>query len=306
MRLLMRNYFSTYQLWSAELAAAQAAAFERDFTGKVPVFSIEQRSYVMNAVFMSVAFLESAINEILQDIVDEHDSYTGPVDPVIRRCITVWWGQSEGQGRAAGSILDKYQSLLAFYGLPALDKGRNPYQDVDFLVRLRNELMHYKPEMVGGEEQHRWDKKLSKKFAPNPLLAGSGNSYFPDHCLGSGCAAWAVQSVKAFADAYFTTLGISSNYARPHNWPKPEDIVGHPNQGDGLCHNREMNQMTLAAVFKLYPRLHELENRLTDFGGDPYIALSGDRLGGCLTVPDLERQITEGRLVDRKRQGNPS
>src|SRR5262249_31835988 len=119
MRLLMRNYFSTYQLWSAELAAAQATAFERDFTDRIPGFSIELRSYVMNAVFLSVAFLESAINEILQDIVDEHESYTGAVDPVIRRCITVWWGQSEGQGRA-GSILDKYQSLLAFYGLPAL------------------------------------------------------------------------------------------------------------------------------------------------------------------------------------------
>ena len=57
-QLLSWAYFSTYQLWGAEFAAAQAVAFERDFTAKIPIFSIEQRAYVMNAVFMSVAFLE--------------------------------------------------------------------------------------------------------------------------------------------------------------------------------------------------------------------------------------------------------
>lgn len=179
----------------------------------------------MNAVFMSVAFLESAVNEILQDIVDGHTSYTGEVDPVIQRCISVWWGQSEGQGRAAGSILDKYQSLLQFYGLPAMKKGELPYQDVDLLVGLRNELMHYKPEMLGGEEQHKWEKKLRAKFKPNRLLAGAKNSYFPDHCLGSPCAAWAARSVKKFGDAYFATLQIQPNYAHPHKWPSIDDVL---------------------------------------------------------------------------------
>lgn len=220
----MRSYFSTHQLWAAQFAAEQAAAFERDFTGRIPVFSIEQRSYVTNAVFMSVAFLESAINEILQDIVDDHKSYVGEIDPVIRRCISVWWGQSEGQGRAAGSILDKYQSLLQFYGLPAMKKGERPYQDVDLLVGLRNELMHYKPEMMGGEELHKWEKRLRAKFEPNPLLKGSGNAYFPDHCLGGPCATWAVQSAKAFADAFFGTLQIKPNYTYPHKWPRPSEV----------------------------------------------------------------------------------
>ena len=221
----MRCYFSTYHLWAAELAAAQASAFERDFTGRIPVFNIEQRSYVTNAVFMSVAFLEAAVNEILQDIVDDHKSYTGNIDPVIRRCISVWWNQSEGQGRAAGSILDKYQALLDFYGLPRMKKGENPYQNAHLVVSLRNELMHYKPETLGGDVEHDVAGKLRTKFKPNPLLNGSGNPYFPDHCLGSPCATWAVTSVKALADTYFGTLNITPNYARRHKWPSPDEAL---------------------------------------------------------------------------------
>jgi hypothetical protein len=36
---------------------------------------------------------------------------------------------------------------------------------------------------------------------------------------------WAVQSVKAFADAYFAALQINPNYAHPHKWPKPNEVV---------------------------------------------------------------------------------
>jgi hypothetical protein len=69
--------------------------------------------------------------------------------------------------------------------------------------------MHYKPEI--------------------PLLKGAGNPYFPDHCLGSGCAQWAVTSAKAFADAYFAMLQINPNYARLYNtWPAVTDVIGPP------------------------------------------------------------------------------
>jgi hypothetical protein len=225
MTLGMRVYFSTYHLWAAEFAAAQAAAFERDFTARIPVFNIEQRSYVTNAVFMSVAFLEAAINEILQDIVDDHQSYIGNINPVIRRCTTVWWNQSEGQGRAAGSILDKYQALLEFSGLPKMKKGENLYQNAHLVIALRNELMHYKPETLGGEVEHDLEGKLRRKFAPNPLLVGSKNPYFPDHCLGSPCATWTATSVKALADTYFSMLNITPNYARSFKWPSPDEAL---------------------------------------------------------------------------------
>jgi hypothetical protein len=58
-----------------------------------------------------------------------------------------------------------------------------------------------------------------------------------------------------------------------------------------------MIQMTREAVFKLQPRLHELQILLATYGGNPHIELSGDRLGGCLLVPDLEEQMTHGKSI---------
>jgi hypothetical protein len=225
MTLSMRVYFSTYHLWAAEFAALHAASYEREFTGRIPVFDIEQRSYVTSAVFMSVAFLEAAINEVLKDIVDNHPSYIRASDRDVQQRISEWWNQSEGQGRSPGSILDKYQKVLEFLSLPKMNKGEDPYQNTHVVVALRNELMHYKPETLGGDVVHDLEGKLRKKFDPNPLMKGSANPYFPDHCLGSSCAKWAVASVKALADTYFQTLNITPNYARTFKWPPPEEAL---------------------------------------------------------------------------------
>lgn len=80
--------------------------------------------------------------------------------------------------------------------------------------------MHYKPESYSGykaelqnsSEQHILTPKLRSKFIENPLMLGSGNPYFPDKCLGSPCADWAIQSVKSLADAFFLKLGVKPHY----------------------------------------------------------------------------------------------
>jgi hypothetical protein len=74
--------------------------------------------------------------------------------------------------------------------------------------------MHYKPESYGGEVQHKFLQQLRGKFSENPLMAGAGNPYFPDKCLGSSCATWTVYSVKKVADEFFRRLNISPNYQR--------------------------------------------------------------------------------------------
>ena len=70
-----------------------------------------------------------------------------------------------------------------------------------------------------------------------------------------------------------------------------------------MCDKRDMEQMTLAVAFKRQPRLHELEDILTNFGGDPDIALTGDLRGGCLPVLDLDEQIKNGGIF--KLKSNP-
>ena len=65
------------------------------------------------------------------------------------------------------------------------------HEDVTYLVKLRNWLVHYTPRTVSAEDPHTLDH-VRGRFADNALMAGGGNAWFPDHALGAGRAGWAV------------------------------------------------------------------------------------------------------------------
>ena len=44
------------------------------------------------------------------------------------------------------------------------------------------------------------------------IAARTGNAFYPDRCLGQGCAAWGVTSSIAFADTFCAELGIRTSY----------------------------------------------------------------------------------------------
>ena len=75
--LMMRVYFSSYHLWAAEHFSQLTGEIEGRHKGK-PRFDIQHRSYSVNAVLSSVAFLEAAVNELFQDAADNHESYIQP------------------------------------------------------------------------------------------------------------------------------------------------------------------------------------------------------------------------------------
>ena len=210
---MMRVYFSSYHLWAAEHFVKLASDIENS-PGERPRFDIQHRAYVTSAIFSAVAFLEAAINELCEDVVDGHVSYIAPIDKDARKLITVFWRLTEGRNRSPFSILDKYQIILTSCRKDQFATGAQPYQDADLVIKLRNVLMHYKPQTYGGEVQHKFIKQLAGKFPENPLMAGSSNPYFPDKCLGSGCAGWAIRSTRKLADEFFEKLGITPNYQR--------------------------------------------------------------------------------------------
>jgi hypothetical protein len=81
----MRNYFSTYQLWSAELRGGAGRGVRAGFHGQGS--GVQHRAVVVcdERGVQSMAFFESAINEILHDIVDEYDSYPALDEAVNKR-----------------------------------------------------------------------------------------------------------------------------------------------------------------------------------------------------------------------------
>jgi hypothetical protein len=95
---------------------------------------------------------------------------------------------------------------------------KNVWTNANLLVKLRNALTHFKPtdQPLGASsaELTKLEKGLVGKFPENQRMVGMGNPFFPDHCLGAGCAAWAVKSARAYADELFDRLGIEPNYQR--------------------------------------------------------------------------------------------
>lgn len=234
----MRPYFSDYHLRSAAYFAKQSAGMEREYAGKPrgdvgdTVF-YGHRACVIGAILSSAAFLEAAINELFVDSVEHEAKETEPTptDPprpvdqlprASRKVMAEVWPFDVDRQRP----LDKYQIALVLSGKPELDTSARPYQDVDALVTLRNNLVHYKPRDIRaglepGQETEKMAKRLRDRgFAPNPFFSGSGNPFFPDKCLGYGCAKWAVESSVEFADAFFSRMSIVSRHERF----KPLDI----------------------------------------------------------------------------------
>ena len=176
--LKSRAYFSSYHLWAAQYFARSAEEIESEPVRK-PRFDIKHRSNVTASVLSAIAFLEAAVNELFQDVVDLHDSYVSPIGEDSRKLMRTFWELTEERNRSPFSILDKYQMALTFCRKDPFSDGAQPYQDADLAIKLRNALMHYKPATYGGETQHKFFKQLPSKFSDNPLMASAGNPYFP-------------------------------------------------------------------------------------------------------------------------------
>ncbi len=188
---IIRVYYSFYHLWSARHFAKLAIDIENSSISR-PRFDIEHRAYVTNSVFSSIAFLEAAINEFLKDVADRDGSYTESINEASRSCLIGIWEQDSHT-----YTLEKYQKVLQCCHKKQFNKGNRPYQDVDLAIKVRNELMHYKPRSYSGDTQHQLVQKLAGKFPDNPLTVETCNPYFPDKCLGSGCSYW-VGSMSLF------------------------------------------------------------------------------------------------------------
>jgi hypothetical protein len=209
--ITQRGYFSTHHLWSARhftaLAADQEAAQDR-----TPRFSVRHRSYVISAITESVAFMEAAINEVFQDAADGRQSYIHPLAPAVRATLGTFWMATD-DGKKYVPVQEKYNLALCMAGKPFIDRGQNPYTDAKILINLRNWLIHFRPEDFSSETEHKLGGWLKERnFPPNALMVGAGNSYFPDHALGAGCAHWAHTAAVNFVDRFASVLGLTLNY----------------------------------------------------------------------------------------------
>lgn len=176
-------------------------------------FRSEHSSYVLGAIMSATMSLEAMINELFSEAGDKFKENLNSLTENQLTLLERMWDR--GIPRTARySILEKYEVFLDLIDSEQFDRGRQPYQDAKNLVALRNELVHYEPEwqVVTSEtpqsQQHRLRKALRGRFEENPLT-GAGNPFFPDKCLGHGCAEWALETAVSFADKFVELAGIS-------------------------------------------------------------------------------------------------
>jgi hypothetical protein len=215
LRITLRSYFSSHLLWTAQREAELAGRMEAAHVAGRSRFDVEHRGHVLSSIVASAAFLEAMVNELYQDAADDHappDGYITPLSASCRRLMAELWRSTDG-----GMLkpIRKYEMLLAFADAQALDRGAQPYQDAALVIRLRNAILHYRPENVSvADEAHAMEQRLGGKFDDNAFMSGSGNPWWPDHALGHGAAVWANRAVKALADHVSDALGIDPNYRR--------------------------------------------------------------------------------------------
>jgi hypothetical protein len=221
----IRSYFSSYFLWTALRNAAQAAAIEDAHDPSRSKFDIAHRGHVIASIAASVSFAEAALNEWFQDAADRHTAHAGAYlaslsDETIARMALAWQATRQG---FTGGLIEKADLALAAADRVTLDPGSVLCRDVRSLVQVRNALSHYRPEFVSASTPHMHDS-LRRRFPPNRLMTGSENAWWPDHCLGAGCAKWAADTARALIDHVADELAIDPNYRRL----EAQGLIGDP------------------------------------------------------------------------------
>jgi len=205
----VRTNLSIHHILAAALFSRLSARIERDNTNKLlsEELATEHRAYVVGAVIAAVASMESYINEVYLDAVEKILRTFKGLDPRIPELLAELWLTME-----RAPILHKYQVALIASGKPKFNRGQPPYQGADSLIKLRDALVHYKPEWDTDQRIHRnIEHRLRSGFKLNPF-APTNAAFFPKRCLGHGCAQWAVATSLQFIEDFSSRMGLSPRF----------------------------------------------------------------------------------------------
>jgi hypothetical protein len=148
----------------------------------------EHLACVVGAVTQASAALEAEISEVLIHGPGHHLGSNG-INAGARDFLLPLADTIDRQ-----PTLRRYEIVLHLLRMPAIDRGTESYPTADLLIRLRNELIHYKskwgeqmdgPKLFGRLEQLGFDK---------PTFMSPHTNFFPHRCLSASLASWSVMT----------------------------------------------------------------------------------------------------------------
>src|SRR5687768_2638692 len=110
--------FSKQHLRAARYFAGQAAKIEQEQTPVPEGLMVEHRAYVTGAVLLSVAALESSINELYHEVISAETNTLKHFDSRGATLMVTMWDDTE-----KAPILEKYQRALVFAGRAVFEKS---------------------------------------------------------------------------------------------------------------------------------------------------------------------------------------
>lgn len=211
MRTDDRNADSRFSFTAGFLVGAFAMTRHADAIEARPADDVDEdarlahRSFVVSAIMQAAAGIEAEIAEVAMHGPGHHLSSNG-IDDAARDFLRPLAEVIDDQNPA----LRRYALVLHLLRKPALDQGVQPWQHAALLMRLRNEIVHYKSRWGAEMEgQSLWTALQNLRF-PKPPFRDDASSFFPHRCLGAACARWAARSAVAFIDGFYERLSIAS------------------------------------------------------------------------------------------------
>lgn len=162
----------------------------------------EVLAFSIGCVVCAVAAIEAYANEIF---ADREKSFPARDPELVEKL----WEKFE-----QSSTIDKFDLALFLLNRPKLEKGSQPIQNLDGLIRLRNALTHFKPEWDDERIEHaKVSDRLKGRFAPSQLF-GPNEPLFPRAWATHGCTRWAVETCLSFARIFEASADFPSKFEK--------------------------------------------------------------------------------------------
>ena len=200
----LRSSLAGHHLRAAAYFARELGRIETDHDELKEGLFIQHRGLSIGAVVTAVCALEAGINEVYIDAAEKRERPFEGANPKVPLLLSTVWSSVE-----RSPILAKYQVALIHASGQEMAKGKPPYQPTESLVKLRDALVHFKPEWDNDLKAHKKiEERLFGLFAECRYYSPREAAFFPKRCLGYGCAQWAVATVLAFTTEFCAKMRL--------------------------------------------------------------------------------------------------
>lgn len=191
-----RMNLALHHLFAACRFAARLQAIEQEYAGQAfGAFWEEALHNALGVATLTVASLESYANEMYFE------------GSILGSALTPAAAQELARLVDKESVLRKYSMALAVRTDKQLDLGSAPVQNVDALIKLRNAVVHFRPEWFGEKDKHeKLSKVLQHRFMPSTFLPNE--PIFPRSWASASFATWALRSTVDFLEHFYAEIDI--------------------------------------------------------------------------------------------------